>query len=78
VHPFFPDASRFLLYDLWNDPFTTRAVNEAHPEKVEQYRAALLQQWQVHRALSHRFAEADDQALDPAMVKQLQALGYTR
>lgn len=78
VHPFFPDASRILLYDLWNDPFAARAVNDAHPAEVDHYRQALLEQWHVHRALSQRFAEAGDQALDPAMVKQLQALGYTR
>jgi arylsulfatase A-like enzyme len=78
VHPFFPDASRLLLYDRWNDPFAARAVNEEHKDLVEHYEKALTEEWQVHRALAQRFGEAGDQALDPKMLKQLQALGYTR
>jgi hypothetical protein len=67
-----------LVYDLWNDPFAARAVNGEHPELVDRYRNALVEQWHVHQALAKRFGEAGDQALDPKMVKQLQALGYTR
>ncbi len=78
VHSFYPEASRLLLYDLWNDPFAVRAVNEEHPELVERYRKLLLEQWSSHCALATRFGDADDQALDPETVKQLQALGYTR
>jgi hypothetical protein len=78
VHPYFPAASRLLLYDLWNDPFAARAVGDEHPELVEHYQKALLAQWDVHRALAGSFGAAGDAALDPAMVKQLQSLGYTR
>jgi arylsulfatase A-like enzyme len=78
VHPYFPAASRLLLYDLWNDPFATRAVNDAHPELVEHYTQALSEHWQIHQALARRVGEASDKALDPAMLRQLQALGYTR
>ena len=74
----FADATRFLLYDLWNDPFATRAVNEDHPDLVEKYGKAILEHWDVHQALAKRFGDAGDQALDPKMVRQLQALGYTR
>ena len=78
VHPFFPSASRLLLYDLWNDPFATRAVNDENPELVERYEKALLAQWEAHQALATRFGEAGHQTLDPEMVKKLQSLGYTR
>ena len=78
VHPFFPDASRLLLYDMWNDPYAARAVTDEHPDLVEHYRKALNEHWLVHQALASRFGEAGDQALDPKVVKQLQALGYTR
>jgi hypothetical protein len=33
VHPFFPEAPRLLLYDLWNDPFT-RSGQRLTPELV--------------------------------------------
>lgn len=78
VHPFFPEVSRLLLYDLWNDPFAARAVNEEHPDLVAHYGKALEEQWRVHQALAGRFGEADEQALDPEMLRQLQSLGYTR
>jgi arylsulfatase A-like enzyme len=78
VHPYFPDASRLLLYDLWNDPFATRAVNDEHPELVAHYTQALTEHWRVHQALAQSFGEAGDQALDPEMLRQLQTLGYTR
>jgi len=78
VHPYFPEASRLLLYDLWNDPFATRAVNEEHADLVAHYQKALNEHWRVHQALAQKFGEADDQALDPQMLRQLQSLGYTR
>ena len=34
VHPFTPDLPRLLLYDLWTDPYATKAVGDAHPELV--------------------------------------------
>jgi hypothetical protein len=78
VHPFFPEATRLLIYDLWNDPFAARAVNDEHPDLVEHYRAALGEQWLVHQALARKFGEAGDQPLDPAMLRTLESLGYTR
>jgi len=78
VHPYFPEASRLLLYDLWNDPFATRAVNAEHPDLVERYTKELTEHWNVHRALAQRIGEAGDQSLDPQMLRQLRALGYTR
>jgi arylsulfatase A-like enzyme len=78
VHPFFRETSRLLLYDLWNDPFAARAVGDEHPELVEHYRKALLEQWKVHQALAVHFHEVGDQPLDPAMLRQLRSLGYTR
>jgi arylsulfatase A-like enzyme len=78
VHPFFADAPRLLLYDLWNDPFALHAVNEEQPELVERYRERLLEQWAAQRALAGRFSEAGDVALSPEQLHQLQALGYVR
>jgi hypothetical protein len=78
VHPNFPEAPRFLLYDLKSDPFATRAVNDEHPDLVEHYTKALTEQWTVHRALAQRVGEAGEQSLDPQMLRQLRALGYTR
>jgi hypothetical protein len=69
---------RLLLYDLWNDPFALRAVNDEHPELVEKYRARLLAIWDEQRALAARFHEAGGGApMSPEQVQQLEALGYT-
>jgi hypothetical protein len=78
VHPFFPDQPRLLLYDLWNDPFAARAVNDEHPDLVAHYKSALDEHWHIHQALAKNFGEAGDKALDPQMLNQLRALGYTR
>lgn len=77
VHPVFPETPRLLLYDLWNDPFATHAVNEEHPELVERYRRELLALWQAHQALGRRFAAGgDDVPLTPEQLEQLRDLGY--
>lgn len=76
VHPFFPEVPRLLLYDLENDPFATKAVNDKHPELVEKYRRLLLQQWQAHQALAGQFREAGAAALSQEQLQQLKALGY--
>ncbi len=78
VHPFFPEAPRLLLYDLWNDPFAVRAVNDEHPDLVERYRDVLMRQWEAQRSLAQRFQEAGEAALSPEQLQQLQALGYIR
>jgi arylsulfatase A-like enzyme len=78
VHPYYPDAPRLLLYDLWNDPFALRAVNDRHPELVEHYRRMLLRQWRAHLALARRFREAGEVALTPEQLRQLRSLGYIR
>ncbi|HEX5760057.1 MAG TPA: sulfatase-like hydrolase/transferase, partial [Thermoanaerobaculia bacterium] len=76
LHPFFPEAPRLLLYDLWNDPFARRAVNGRHPALVERYRRALLRQWRAHLALAGRFREAGEIPLTPEQLQQLRSLGY--
>ena len=78
VHPFFADSSRLLLYDLWADPFATRAVNAEHPELVERFRTILSEHWDAHQALAKLFGEGGEKALDPAMMRHLESLGYTR
>ena len=76
VHPYYEDVPRLLLYDLHEDPFATRAVNEEHPELVEKYRRLLVRQWKAHRALATRFTDAAEVALTPEQLEQLRALGY--
>ena len=78
VHPFFPDVPRLLLYDLWNDPFALRAVNDEHPELVARYTQLLQDRWKANRALAQRFTEAEGAPLDPSQLSDLQALGYIR
>lgn len=75
-HPDFPEVPNLLLYDLWNDPFARRAVNDAHPELVEKYRAILLDQWAAHRALAGRYSAAGEVSLSPEQLHQLRSLGY--
>jgi arylsulfatase A-like enzyme len=76
VHPFFPDVPSLLLYDLDEDPFALRAVNDEHPELVAKYRKLLLEQWQAHRALAQRFTDAAEVPVEPEQLEQLRALGY--
>ncbi len=78
VHPFFSEVPRLLLYDLEQDPFASRAVNDEHPEEVERYRKILLEHWEAHRALAQRYAEAGDVSLSPEQLQDLQDLGYIR
>ena len=76
VHPWFEGVPRLLLYDLENDPFATRAVNEEHPELVERYLKILTEQWEAHQALATRFGDAGDVPLSPEQLQELRALGY--
>ncbi len=76
LHPNFADAPRLLLYDLENDPFARKSVNDDHPELVEKYHALLLELWSAHRALASRFEEASEVELSPEQLRQLRALGY--
>jgi hypothetical protein len=78
VHPWFAEPPRLLLYDLEQDPFATRAVNDEHPELVERYRKLLLEHWNAHRALAQRFHEAEEEPLTSEQLEQLRALGYVR
>lgn len=76
VHPFFPEVPRLLLYDLQEDPFALRAVNDEHPDLVRHYTKVLLEQWRAHRALATRFADAGEVVLDAQQLEQLRSLGY--
>ncbi len=78
VHPHFDDVPSLLLYDLENDPHTTKAVNDKHPALVDKYRALLEAQWSAHQALAPRFSEADVEAMTAEQLEQLKRLGYIR
>ena len=76
VHPFYAQAPRLLLYDLHQDPFALRAVNDQHPDVLARYRRVLREHWQAHRALATQFHQDGGAALDPEQLQQLRALGY--
>ena len=76
--PFFPDVPRLLLYDLEQDPFTTHAVGDEHPDLVKRYTRLLLEQWEAHCALALNFGDSGDVAITPEQLEQLRALGYIR
>lgn len=63
------------LHDLANDPFETRDVSAAHPERVAELRELLLQEFA--RAEPYRnFEDAGPIALGEEMKAELEALGY--
>lgn len=78
VHPYFEEAPRLLLYDLENDPFTLKAVNDQHPDLVRRYTSQLLELWQAHRTLAKRFEGSEDVTMTPEQLEQLRELGYIR
>jgi arylsulfatase A-like enzyme len=78
VHPYFDDTPRLLLYDLEQDRFARRAVNDAHPDLVERYARLLHERWEAHRLLAQRYDELTDVVLTPDQLEQLQELGYIR
>jgi hypothetical protein len=78
VHPYFADTPRLLLYDLADDRFARRAVNDAHPDLVERYARLLHERWEAHRILAQRYDELTDVPLTPEQLEQLQELGYIR
>ena len=73
---FFPDKPQLLLYDVWEDPFATRNVNDQYPELVEKYTEFLKAQWEAHQALALRFTPGEQVELTPEQLATLRALGY--
>ena len=65
-----------LLFDLWNDPWCLKPVNDEHPDLVEKYTAFLEAQWEAHQALAQHFTPGGDVALTPEQLETLRALGY--
>ncbi len=65
-----------VLYDVWDDPFATRNVNERHPELVEKYTKLLREQWRAHQALAGHFRSDGGSALTPDQLETLRDLGY--
>jgi arylsulfatase A-like enzyme len=73
---YFPDKPRLLLYDVWEDPFATRNVNDDYPELVEKYTQFLLAQIEAHQALALHFTAGGQVTLTPEQLETLRALGY--
>ncbi|MEE9183144.1 MAG: sulfatase [Acidimicrobiia bacterium] len=65
-----------LLFDLWNDHWCVRPVNEEHPELVVKYTAFLEEQWEAHQNLAQQFTRSGEVELTPEQLETLRALGY--
>ncbi len=65
-----------LLFDLWNDPWCLKPVNDEHPDLVETYTAFLEAQGEAHQALAQHFTPGGDVELTPEQLETLRALGY--
>ncbi|HUF78507.1 MAG TPA: sulfatase, partial [Thermoanaerobaculia bacterium] len=76
ARPHRPGMPRLYLYDLWEDPFARRRVNDEHPELVERYTRLLVKQWKAHQALAKRFEPGAEVELTPEQIESLRALGY--
>ncbi len=51
-------------------------MNDAHPERVEHYRAVLLEHWKAHRSLAQKYEASETAPLSPEQLDQLRTLGY--
>jgi len=78
VHPFTPELPRLLLYDLENDRFATKSVNDAHPDLVAKYQTLLEEHWKANQALGQRYLAASATPVTPAQLEQLKSLGYVQ
>ena len=78
THPYFDEAPRLLLYDLFSDPYALHNVNERYPELVDKYRERLQAQWEAHQALATQFQAGEDVPLSPDQLQQLRSLGYVQ
>jgi arylsulfatase A-like enzyme len=65
-----------LLFDLWNDPWCLKPVNDEHPDLVAKYTEFLEAQWEAHQALAQHFTPGDDVELTPEQLETLRSLGY--
>jgi hypothetical protein len=67
-----------VLYDLWNDPFCTKLVNEEHPDLVEKYRKFLEEQFKANQILSELIGGSGKVELTPKQLERLRTLGYIK
>ncbi len=65
-----------LLFDLWNDHWCVRPVNEDHPDLVEKYTEFLENQWEAHQDLAQLFTRRGEVELTAEQLQTLRALGY--
>ncbi|MEE9245357.1 MAG: hypothetical protein V3U63_04075 [Gemmatimonadota bacterium] len=65
-----------LLFDLWNDPWCLKPVNDEHLDLVEKYTAFLEEQWEAHQNLAQHFTRSGEVELTPEQLQTLRALGY--
>ena len=65
-----------LLFDLWNDPWCLKPVDDGHPDLVEKYTEFLEKQWESHQTLAQRFSPTGEVPLTPEQLRTLRSLGY--
>ncbi len=68
-----------VLFDREADPFELKDVLEAHPAVADRLSSQLQEQLatQRERGAELRPSDASEEAMDPALLEELRALGYT-
>jgi len=66
----------YALFDLKNDPRELRDLAAEQPEKVEELRELMLGSVRRSERLSERYETAPELDLSPAVLEQLNGLGY--
>ena len=69
-------SSPLLLFDLWNDHWCVRPVQEDYPEEAAKYTAFLREQWEAHQNLAQHFTRSGQVELTPEQLQTLRSLGY--
>jgi hypothetical protein len=64
------------VYDLVDDPFCQRPVNEERPELVDHYRQLLAAQRAQNMELRELLGGTGTTELDPDTLERLRTLGY--
>jgi arylsulfatase A-like enzyme len=75
---FFARPSRFLLYDVSEDPLALHPINEQYPDVSARYEEFLTRQFEAHQLLARRFTPGGDVELTAAELERLRTLGYIR
>lgn len=67
-----------LIFDIRNDPYCLKSLNEERPDLVEKYKKFLEKQWKEHQALAKRFTRTGEVPLTSEQLRTLRSLGYIK